>query len=290
MNASSSPLSEDERYAQQWPLHDLARNYGQGSCTDDEAWFSSFRAILDAYGGANTPCNLDTLPFDLLLPAGNSSWQFAPQAAALLVEHGFNPLHRISSGVPAVEVFLGAQEGTAHEAIGIAVVAALARCERTGALRTENGGNFFHALCQERPELLPWVLDHHNPIPGAGRLHLPQAWFNAPNNEQRRPLDLIWDANGKWHQAMMLTDEGEQEIEISFLLAATGSLLDGGADIFTTTPTSFVLADAIYTGVCASENAREQLRGSPLLRMLEHHALDQGTLGAPPRRRGLTRL
>lgn len=268
------------QYDKRWPLHALCDDYAQGNRLDDEAWFSEFNALIDSGIDVNAICEEGDTPFELLNPAGTpgvASWYRAAQAAEILVKHGFNPLlPDRNDNIQALYTFLGAEDGSAEEAFGFALIRGLLAREKTAPMRTQEGGNIVHAMTRDEPGILPWIMDENGNAKSFGA-SIPADWIDMPDQHGRRPLDLVWGTNGSWWQTFELQDEGQIEIDVSFLLAATGAMIDAGADIFTPNSQGVVLADAMWRGIQASSEAQEQLEHSPLLAMLEHHAIGQNT-------------
>lgn len=290
---TQNTLINQEQYAKHWPLHALFRDYSQGIRLDDEAWFSEFNALIEAGSDVNARCEEGFAPFELLNPAGSpgvASWFYAQKVAERLVEHGYNPLLvDQNDNIPALYTFLGAEDGPVEEAFGFALIRGLLTREKTAPMRTKEGGNILHAMIRDEPGLLPWILDSDSAAPSFG-VNIPAEWMDMPDQHGRRPLDLVWGTNGSWWQTLDIEDEDEIEIDVSFLLAATGAMTDAGADIFTPDARGFVLADAIWRGVKASSEAIDQLERSPFLSMIEHHAIGRDTAAPKSAKPRQTRL
>lgn len=268
----------DEEYSLRWPLHGLLRDYSSGEVDDDSRWFAKISELARNKNLANQVCGAGLLPFDLFSPAGNASWNKAPQAAALLVEVGVNPLlPTLKNGdPPLIDILRSASSGTVYEAMGAAMVEALVdRNESNDPLHAEDGGNLLHLLCQHQPSLLPGLLEYFK----SGQRSCPLAWLNEPDRQGRVPLEGIW-APGRWWDATLDDIDPEQlDEEISHMLAATGAMVDAGAKLDITSSTGASLINLISDRVSTCPEALDQLEGSPLLSMLQHWKLDHE---APP--------
>lgn len=272
-------MTEDAHYRQRWPLHALGSSFARGIRDDDDAWLQEWKRLLRMHP-ATEPDAAGQLPFDCLQQTDEREWQHAGQAAELLVVHGFNPLERREGrgACPLVANFFGAQTGSVFEGIGLGLMHGLARREAKQPMRTEQGGNALHAFVAWGAELLPWVLEYHDPEPGRASLCLPAVWFDAPDDDGMRPLELIWAPGHLWDKTMGVADLSQRELDMACLLEATDALVKGGADPLRDRGQAQRMLDAL---VCANGAQHTWAMGVPggvaLAARIEQGLLERGT-------------
>lgn len=275
-------MTEDAYYRQRWPLHALGSSFARGIRDDDDAWLQEWKRLLRMHPATESDAS-GQLPFDCLQPTDEREWQHAGQAAELLVVHGFNPLERRDNrgACPLVANFFGAQTGSVFEGIGLGLMRGLARREASQPMRTEQGGNALHAFLVWGvwgAELLPWVLKYHDPEPGNSSLRLPSTWFDAPDDDGLRPLDLIWGHGQLWDKTMGVVDLSQRELDMACLLEATGALVKGGADPWHDSEQAQRILGAL---VCANGVQHTWAMGVPggvaLAARIEQGLLERGT-------------
>lgn len=273
----------DEEYVLRWPLHALLRDYSLGEVQDDDAWLEKVSCLVNE-SSASQACGYQLRPLDMLSPAGNAPWSKAPDAAALLVRNGANPLvASVPARSPPLVAILGsAVQCNVYHALSVAVVNQLISNDALSPLQTQEGGNLLHLLCRSEPSVLPWMMEE-----GAGlssdtkSLTLPNRWLTALDCRGRSPLDTIWEEGGTWDYIVQPGRCQNFDEEVSYLLAITGMFVERGVDICRLGPRGVAVADLMVPRITSCQEALDQLERSPLLSMLEQHALDRQT--PPPR-------
>lgn len=276
-------LDEDALWEQDWPLHALCRRYARGNCPDDTLWLAQIQDLL--FSGIS-PAEADEdgrTPFEFLNDTrANAEWEYAPEAAKLLVLHGFNPLLKNRhAAIPLLDIFLGVETGSAHAQIGLGALQGLIERETTSPLRDEEGGNPLHALCKTEPGVLPSVLEDMGEGL-SGKPALPEHWFNAPNNDGRRPLDMIWDERGEWGKLLTEHDLWSREISAELYLEATENMVARGADITSPNANGNLIARTIWMAL-SQDTELADLAGPTLTSHLQQWKIDEGTPAATRR-------
>lgn len=281
-------LNEDDIFAQRWPLHALCREYAQGSRLDDDAWLSELKALLDAGHDPGAFTEGGLTPFDLLSPAGNAPYKNAPHGASLLIEHGYNPFIVHEDGpISGAYLLVEGIQGTPDEMIALAMIRTLIETDASAPKRSIDGGNILHVTVDADPDNIPALLEWETST--GQRTDIPPQWLDMPDKLGRRPLDLIWGAGGKWDKAITLEPPSYKDSTYA-LLDATRSMIDAGADIFTSHPDKPALIHTIASAVKASQKAERYLQGTPLLSTLDQYQLDTSTHQAIKQRHARTRL
>lgn len=233
-------MTDEERcYAADFPLHARAIAYTSGEVIDDDDWLGQFKSLIQAGCDANQTCSRGMTIWQQLEPAPGASFERLGDATTLLVKAGFNPLLQMLGktfkepcGYLAYG-FIGAEAGGAEEARGLGAIRGLIAREATEPMRSESGGNLLHALALETPEALIEIFDHFTPYPNdhSGRFQLPEIWINALDDDNRTPLALLWDHQGKAAHLQHETDPGEIEIALMGIWSATEALMEAGASL-----------------------------------------------------------
>lgn len=272
--------AELQEYRRQYPLHAHAADYGSGAVRDDEHWFNTFERLLSQCKDPQALDSYGASIWSLLEPSGSAPFNCIGQAVNALIKKGVNPL-KVGRRIPLfIETMGSFCTWGAHEAIAFAAIETMASLEDSAPMRSEVGGNVLHTLCAERPETVAEFMEHHDPIPGNGRMCLPQSWFNETDAQGRKPLEILWGDGGAVERLDNCCGHIEAATQLEAVWLATGALVKAGAALDAIDSQGQVIGRRVLAHTSSQAWETVKVQGTKLWADLEAIAMDTHTPAA----------